>query len=141
MEQLKNIVLQAMFIAVSIFAILGIQMLIGHMNTGRQSYEFLWYTPLAILATAFISALPSIILYTEGRIGVGRYLLHFFSVAVIVMVAGRLFVWYRSVKGFFMLLLMFMLVYGLTWLVMAWLTKREEQAINQALREIQDEDE
>lgn len=141
MDKIRGLSLQSIIIAVCIFINLSIQMAVGHYVNGTQVYEIRWYLPVSILVTAVLCSLPSLLLSGDRELIVRDYLLHYGSIGLIVMISGALYGWYGTVFEASMMAITYTIIYGAVWLMMAWLTKREEKAINQALREIQDEDE
>ena len=58
----------------------------------------------------------------------------------IVTLAGWIFRWYTTREGYLVVMLFYFLIYGFVWMASIWMQKVDEDKINQALKEIQDEE-
>ena len=128
-----------MFIAVSIFTFIGLQFMVRFLVTGNTTYSLAWHLPLSIILTAVLCSLPSLILYRDEKLAAPHYLLHYVCVAIIVAIAGWLFDWYQGLGGLVWLMLIYTVIYSLTWLMMSWMSAAEDKKINQALEAMREE--
>ena len=58
----------------------------------------------------------------------------------IISLAGWIFRWYTTGSEYLIVMIFYFLIYGFVWLATLWMQKMDEEKINQALREIQDEE-
>ena len=47
---------------------------------------------------------------------------------------------YTGIKEYIPIMVMYVIIYGFVWIATGWLVKRDEIRINEAIREIQDEE-
>lgn len=132
---------QTLMVSMGILFLLGIEGVIRHMM-GKE-FQLHWYDPMAIVLTGCFCSFPTLLFCTEGY-GGGRFwlrvALHCLMEWGIVSLAGWIFQWYTTAGGYLVVMIFFFLIYGFVWLASIWMQKIDEEKINQALREIQDEE-
>lgn len=143
MRKMKTFFKLAMTISTGILIAMSLEGVLLHF-LGNDIFYFQWYHPLSVIVCGIMCALPSMILSGEGRVtrkqAIARLVLHFLLLYALVMFIGKLFHWYGNTAGFMVLSLLFLLVYAFTWVVSLWLEKKEENEINEALKDIRDEE-
>jgi len=142
MKQMK-IILNDMFIIVAAMVfVLGIEEMIMHFTRNMESFEMPWYIPLTIIFTAFLCALPSPLINDCDELNKKqisfRVFLHFICLKMVVTICGFLFGWYSSGAEYMVILLVFVIIYVSVWGISWWLSKRDEEMINIALRKNRD---
>lgn len=142
MSNLKILFHQICMISTGILFIIGINWTVDHF-TG-ENFEFPWYYPFSILLVAFLSALPTYLLILKEWGKQKRFLVnlivHCLSIWAIVAAAGWIFKWYCTWKEFLLLAIEYIVVYIFVWVVSWWSFLAEDKKINQALKDIQDEE-
>ena len=144
MKKWKIIFSQTLMISTGILFGVGVQGLINHLNTGAKMLRWQWYIPLSIILTGFLCALATLFLIdrdgenvTSGKI---RIVLHFIFLLIVVAGCGWLFGWYSDLTGFIVIAVMYVLIYAFVWISSLWMAKTDEKKINEAIRDIQDEE-
>ena len=66
--------------------------------------------------------------------------LHFVILLVVVSFLGWLFRWYTNPLGYAVVMGIFVFVYVITWVLMAWIYLKDDKAINSALDAIRDKE-
>ena len=144
MKRAKIIFNQTLMISTGILFGLGIQALINWLAGGKAEISWPWYIPLSVILTGFLCALATALLIDregEGRaFGKLAVALHFLALFAVVAGFGRLFGWYEDIEGLLVISAMYILIYGFVWAATLWITRRDEKAINDAIREIRDEE-
>lgn len=103
-----------------------------------------WYIPISIILCGFICAIPTVMwnhreALTRKQFRV-RLILHFLSLYLIIAAMGALFQWYDSVQGLLGISVTFFIVYLFVWLATYWITKKDDREINEALKNIRDQE-
>lgn len=144
MKRAKIIFNQTLMISTGILFGLGIQALINYLAGGKAEITWPWYIPLSVILTGFLCALATALLIDregEGRaFGKLAVVLHFLALFAVVAGFGWLFGWYEDIEGLLVISAMYILIYGFVWAATLWITRRDEKAINDAIREIRDEE-
>ena len=144
MKRAKIIFNQTLMISTGILFGLGIQALINYLAGGKAEITWPWYIPLSVILTGFLCALATALLIDregEGRaFGKLAIVLHFLALFAVVAGFGWLFGWYEDIGGLLVISAMYILIYGFVWAATLWITRRDEKAINDAIREIRDEE-
>lgn len=145
MEKLKLLFQQTLMISTGILFAIGVEGIVAHL-TG-SSFGLGWYDPLAIIFVGFLCALPTLLLImTAFAIESSRrrfkwiVFLHCMAEFAIVSVAGWIFHWYSTLKGYLVIVIMYFAVYIFAWAGNIWIYKIDESKINHALKNIQDEE-
>ena len=144
MKKAKIIFNQTLMISTGILFGLGIESLIGWISGGGDQIRWPWYIPLTIIFTGFLCALASLFLIDEEGNDVthakGRIALHFVSLLAVVALCGWLFGWYEEFSEFAVIAVMYVLIYGFVWAGSLWMAKADEKKINEAIKDIRDEE-
>lgn len=144
MKKWKIVFNQTLMISTGILFGLGVQKLIEWLCNKDTSINWPWYIPLSIILTGFLCALATLFLIdrdgenvTSGKI---RIVLHFIFLLIVVAGCGWLFGWYSDLTGFIVIAVMYVLIYAFVWISSLWMAKTDEKKINEAIRDIQDEE-
>ena len=144
MKRYKIIFNQMLMISTAILFGLGIQALISRLAGGKAMIEWPWYIPLSIILTGFLCALATLFLTDNEGIPVrhmkGRILVHFLFLFAVVAGCGYLFGWYTDLNGLAVIAVMYVLIYAFVWIGTVWIGKSDEKKINEAIRDIRDEE-
>ncbi|MBO4609962.1 MAG: DUF3021 family protein [Lachnospiraceae bacterium] len=143
MNRLKLIFSQTLMIASAILFGLGIEEAVDRVVTGDVYMRWEWYIPLSIILCAFICSVPSIIFADErssGRKFTVKVVIHFICIFAAVSLFGLLFGWYTDLAGFIVIAVMIVIIYVFTWVATYWLLKSDENKINDALKDVRDEE-
>lgn len=139
MSKLKMLFTQASFISVGIFLGVGIAQLIYHLI--GDSFALEWYFTLSVIFTGLLCSLPSLLLTDSNAKNFKlRLALHFSILFIAVSLLGLLFKWYTNIFGYAIVMGIFVCVYAFTWLIMLWIYKCDDKAINNALDSIRDKE-
>ena len=144
MRRCKIIFNQTLMISTGILFGLGIQELIRWLADETTEIRWPWYIPLTIIFTGFLCSLASLFLVDEDGSDVthakGRIALHFITLLVVVALCGWLFGWYSDFGEFAVIAVMYVVIYIFVWVGSLWITKSDEKKINEAIKDIQDEE-
>ncbi len=144
MNKLKLIFSQSLMITTGMLFGLGVQALYMHFAFGLEELAWDWYTPLSMVLTGLICAVPSTLVADfEGRkkpVSFIGLILHFLSILIIVSMCGYFFHWYDTVTEYLVIAAMYVVIYFFVWAVSLWLTRNEATKINAALKDIRDEE-
>ena len=144
MSKLKIMFNQTLMISTAVLFGVGVQTFLQFVLQGRADFTWPWYTPLSIVLTGFLCALPTtLILDTEGLSGkkaLFRNLIHFILVGGVLSLCGYLFGWYESLADYIPILIMYILIYFFVWFSTLWLMKADEKKINEAIEQLRDEE-
>ena len=144
MSKWKLVFNQTLMISTAILFGHGVQAVIGHMIGAEETIVWQWYIPLSIILTGFLCSVPSLLLLADDRLSnkhmIMRIFIHFVSLWGIVSACGYVFQWYSSLAQYIPLAIMYVLIYGFVWGATLWITKSDENRINEAIKEIQDEE-
>ena len=143
MNRLKLIFSQTLMIASAILFGLGIEEAVDRVVTGDVYMRWEWYIPLSIILCAFICSVPSVIFSddrTSGRKFTVKVGIHFICIFTAVSLFGLLFGWYTDLAGFIVIAVMIVIIYVFTWVATYWLLKSDENKINDALKDVRDEE-
>lgn len=141
MDKFKKYCTTVVMINFFINLILGLETLISFLINGGSSLA--WHFPLSILLGSILSALPTLLLYNkddEWDFSFKRIALHFILTLLIVTLLGYVLRWYTTVKGFFIVEFLFIIVYLLVWAFAFFIFKTDEKNINKALEKLRDEE-
>ena len=140
MNIVKKLFVQSMIISTSILFMNGINMVIQHL--AGNDITFQWFHPMAIILTAVLCTLPTILLRDcdrwDRKTFRRRVPLHCLSLYAVVAGAGRLFGWYDDAESLISISVIFFIIYVFVWLSSHWLDKQDEKKINHALDTIRD---
>ncbi len=144
MKKWRLIFIQTLMISTGILFGVGVQALVGHLQTGSETLSWQWYIPLSIIFTGFLCSLATFLLQeddgkdiTRSRL---RIALHFLLLFGVVAGCGYFFGWYDSAAGFAVIGGMYVLIYGFVWAASIWMGKADEKKINEAIDGIRDEE-
>lgn len=141
MKTMKILFEQTMLVSTGILFLIGAEGVACHF-LGTE-FQLDWYQPIAILLTGFLCSIPTLMFWDEN-LGGKRFWcyvgLHCVIEFGIVSLAGWVFRWYTTIGGYLVMVLFYFFVYGFAWLSSLWMEKVDEDRINQALKEIQDEE-
>ena len=144
MKKWKIVFNQTLMISTGILFGLGVQALIARLFGKDTVIEWPWYIPLSIILTGFLCALATLFLIDrEGEniaSGKGRILLHFIFLLIVVAGCGWLFGWYTDLTEFIVIAVMYVVIYAFVWISSLWMAKTDEKKINEAIKDIQDEE-
>ena len=144
MKRCKIIFNQTLMISTGILFGLGIQELIRWLAGGITEIRWPWYIPLTIIFTGLLCSLASLFLVDEEGNDVthakGRIALHFITLLAVVTLCGWLFGWYSDFGEFAVIAVMYVLIYVFVWVGSLWIAKSDEKKINEAIKDIQDEE-
>ena len=144
MTKLKILFNQTLMISTAVLFGVGVQTFLRFVLWEQADFTWPWYTPLSIVLTGFLCALPTtLILDTEGVSGkkaLLRNLVHFILVGGVVSLCGYLFGWYESTADYIPILIMYILIYFFVWFSTLWLLKADEKKINEAIEQLRDEE-
>lgn len=142
MRKLKILIQQAMTISTGTVLGIGLE---GYF-VERQGFEFAlgWEDLIIIVVTGLICAIPSLIWLTEEELTRKQFIIRLIVHCLLLygMVSGIGYVahWYRGPVEFAFVSVIYFLVYLFVWLVSYWVGWRNQEQINQALKEIQDKE-
>lgn len=142
MRKLKILIQQAMTISTGTVLGIGLE---GYF-VERQGFEFAlgWEDLIIIVVTGLICAIPSLIWLTEEELTRKQFIIRLIVHCLLLygMVSGIGYVahWYRGPVEFAFVSVIYFLVYLFVWLVSYWSGWRNQEQINQALKEIQDKE-
>lgn len=142
MGKLRIIFQQTLMVAIGILLIFGAEGVAAHVM--GKDYIIEWYQPFTIICTGFLCSLPTLFLiYDENAEKSGwllRLLLHCLTELAVVSAAGFFFRWYGSLKRFCIFVVEYFAVYLFACLATIFVCKTDEIRINEALKNIQDEE-
>ena len=142
MKKIKFLFQQAMTISTGIFFCIGLEGVCFHFMGDDISLE--WYHPISIILAGILCALPSLIWLQEEHLNrrqfIVRLVLHCIFLFAVVSLMGYLFHWYTDIIGYSFVVAAYFIVYVFVWGVSYWLGARDESKINEALKDIQDEE-
>ena len=67
MKKWRLIFIQTLMISTGILFGVGVQALVGHLQTGSETLSWQWYIPLSIIFTGFLCSLATLLLMQLGR--------------------------------------------------------------------------
>lgn len=139
MDKLKMLFMHSMMISYGILVGISVEAVVYHADV-----DFRWYHPISILITGLICAIPSLLLVCEKELPrkqyIAKIILHCLILFVVVMGLGKLFRWYASLVGAIFVAGEYFFVYIFVWVASTWMSLRDQQHINAALKDIQDEE-
>lgn len=144
MNKAKLVFNQTLMISTGILFAIGIQVSVNYFLHGDHTFSWQWYIPLSIILTGFLCALATLFLVDDDGLRMIkptlRTVLHFICVFGIVSASGYLFHWYTDVSEYIPIIIMYVIIYGFVWVATLWIGKSDEKKINDALKDIQDEE-
>lgn len=144
MNKAKLVFNQTIMISTAILFGLGVQTSQYYMMGDVSVIEWPWYIPLSIILTGFLCSIPSLLFVEDDKLSIKhikvRIVLHFICLLGVVSLCGYLFHWYDSWSNYVPIVVMYVLIYCFVWLATLWMTKSDENKINEAIKDIQDED-
>lgn len=143
MDKLKILFQQTLMISTAILFVIGVEGLVSHL-TGR-SFEIEWYYPFSIILTGVLCSIPTLLLVmgaeeSSKRRFILQVFLHCLAILAIVSIVGWIFNWYSALVQYLVVVIAYFVVYVFVWVATIWLHKDEENKINNALKNIQDEE-
>ena len=143
MKTLKLILFQAVCISFGILVIVGTGGVIDHI-LGENTIVFDWYQPISFVLCGFLGALATLVLLNLDKLTIRqlivRIVFHCLLLYAAVTFCGYIFKWYTNLYGFIGVSISFFLIYGCVWFATGYFTKMDEKEINEALKEIRDEE-
>lgn len=144
MKKIKLILNQTMIISTAILFGIGVRTTISHLASDYETMRWPWYVPISIVLTGFICSVPTLFLYGFDGLSKkaiwAKIVVHFFLVGAIVSGCGKVFGWYDNFKDYLLILIMYILIYVFVWSFSGWIAKTDEKKINEAIKDIQDEE-
>lgn len=145
MNKFKMVFNQTLMISSGILFFIGIQELIGHLFMGWGDIVWPWYMPLSFVLAGFLCSIPSLILFsvwdkTNKKVFIAGIVIHFITEGVIVTLCGFFFGWFKSISQFIAVLSEYALTYAFVWLSMLFIYRKDDKKINEAIKEIRDEE-
>lgn len=145
MNRYKLIFNQTLMISTAILFGLGIEEFIEFIANGDELLNWQWYIPLSVIFTGFLCALASLVLVDEdsGLKQVNmklRIFIHFIALFIVVVGCGYIFNWYSAIDQLVPIIVIYVLTYGFVWAATLWVFKTDEKKINDAIKDIRDED-
>lgn len=144
MSKGKLVFHQTLMISTAILFGLGVQAAMHHITGGKSTIVWEWYIPLSVIVTGFLCAVPSLLLLEDDRLSSKhirmRIFMHFVLLWGVVSLCGYLFHWYGNFSQYASIAIIYVLIYSFVWGATLWVTKSDESRINEAIREIQDDE-
>ena len=142
MKKRKIIMEQTFLLSFLMLTITGLEGIYSHWNGDPISFS--WYLPASLLLMSFLCSLPTLLLLSEKNMTKKEWGLriacHCLITYALVMGAGYLFHWYVSLTYFLVTTVAYFIIYVLVWVFTLFLEKYDEKLINEALKNIRDED-
>ena len=144
MTRLKIVFNQTLMVSTAVLFGVGVQTFIQFVFVGKADFTWPWYTPLSIVLTGFLCALPTTLLLNRDDDSKKKLLLlnliHFLLVGALVSLCGYLFGWYEDFSDYLPIMIMYILIYFFVWFSTLWLMKADEKKINAAIEQFRDEE-
>jgi len=144
MNKAKLVFYQTLMISTAILLGHGVQAAIYRLMGMEYTFEWPWYIPLSIILTGFLCSVPTLLLMEDDRLSSKhikiRIFLHFVFLLAVVSLCGYWFRWYTDLRQYMSLAVIYVLIYIFVWVATLWTTKSDENRINEAIKEIQDEE-
>ena len=145
MNKLKLIFEQTMMVSFMVLCYISVLGLLAFRGTDTG---FPWYIPGSIVLASFFCSLVTVFLLSDAgddkdESPVKYYIkliAHFILLYALIMGFGYLFYWYRSMLGFILTSVIYVLIYAGVWLGTFVLFRRDEKLISDALDRIRDEE-
>ena len=103
-----------------------------------------WYQLLSIVLTGALCSVVTVFLICKENISKKeffiRVVIHCLCLYLVVMLFGKLFTWYTTLKGFLLVTLLYFLIYVFVWVSTRFLQKQDDDKINKALGDIRDDE-
>lgn len=142
MIRIKILFQQVLMISTGILFIAGIDGVVSFVK--GTDFFFPWYYPFSIILLGFLCALPTFLFILKDwgkRVHfIVRLILHYLSVWVITSIIGWGFHWYSDWIQFLKTTIEYTMIYVFVWVTTLWFIRTEDKKINQALKEIQDDE-
>ncbi len=144
MNRIKLIFNQTLMISTGILFGLGIQAMLESFLHNDVTIVWEWYIPFSIIFTGFLCSIPSVVfLDDEGMTKLNfsvKVAIHFFAILGVVSLCGKLFGWYMELSEYLHIVIMYVIIYFFVWVATFWLAKKDEDKINNALKDVMDEE-
>lgn len=143
MKYLKVIFLQALLITVGITFAISLEGLIEHLK-GEEMF-FQWYMPGSAIVGGIACAIPSALLLMNvfektKKQFIIRVTIHCVLLYVINSLIGWLFKWFTTWTGFIFVSISYFAVYVFAWVGGFIINRQEDKEINEALKDIRDDE-
>lgn len=142
MDKLKMIFQQTLMISTGILFVAGIEGVVSHLM--GKSFALEWYAPFSMILTGFLCSLPTWLLILKEDSVKKRFIwnliLHCLALWAIVSIMGWIFRWYSRLGEYLFVAIGYFAVYVFVWVATIWLQRSEDNQINEALKNIQDEE-
>lgn len=142
MNKLKILFQQTVMISAMVLLAIGLEGLVRHLAGYDMILE--WYQPLSIVFTGFLGALPTLVWPFDRNLDRKPFVVlivcHCMLLFAMVSLAGYLFNWYSNGREYLFVAIVYFVIYALVWVATLWLGRRDEVKINQAIKEIQDDE-
>lgn len=136
MRMLRKMLNQMVWICFGLLVWSGVYGIINH-DAGKT---LPWHFPLTFLLVGFLGGLSQLLFFSRRDLSAHelrtRTALHILVLIGILCVVGWLFGWYATVWDNLIAILVFLLVYALSWLGQLLSLWRDERRINAALTEL-----
>ncbi|MBP5223732.1 MAG: DUF3021 family protein [Lachnospiraceae bacterium] len=142
MKNMRYLIVQTFMLTFLITTVISLEGIASYLSGDPITLS--WYLPGSVLLVSILCSLPTVLLlpgtsFTKKQWAL-RKLLHCFFLYLLVMGSGYLFHWYTTKLYFFITSIAFYVIYVLIWIGIRMIGRYEEKLINDALKNIQDEE-
>lgn len=134
-KRIKMLFEQVLLVSFLINLAVGIEGVYFWIKDGEFYYRAI--LPFSVIIGSILTCLPSGLIYTEEVVKPAvrsiRIALHAVITCAVIMLTGYVFKWYTNFNEALYVFVAFVVIYILVWIVMYWLGKSDEKAINNAL--------
>ncbi len=133
---IKLLAIQAVTVSFCIVlgnAIIGV---IAHFVGHEITYP--WYFLASVILTGILSALPTLIFYIKGLPFIAQIIIHFVLLLGVISLAQIIFGLGFELLDMISLYSIFIITYGLVWIISYQINKLDEKNINRLLEESKD---
>ncbi len=137
---LKMLIIQ--FLLISVCVLLGM----GLMSVVTNNHNpWPWYYPFEVLAISVATAIPSLVYISKNELSKNQFIIraiiHFVLLIGIVLGMGYWFSWWTQFSGIIIVLSVFIVIYVFVFLITYLTDKNESNKINEALKNINHDEE
>ncbi len=141
-EKLRVLFTETLVIATGMLFGIGVEGIVLKLMGNPLSLG--WYQPMAIILTAFLSALITVVIFAKESVTrtteIIRVIIHFVLLLGVISLAGYFFDWFDSVGLYIAMVTIYFFVYLFSWLANLFILRNDARIINDALNEIRDEE-
>ena len=133
---IKLLVIQAVIVSFCIVFGNAIISVIAHFLGHNITYS--WYFPASVILTGILSALPTLIFYIKRLPFIAKIIIHFVLLLGVISLAQIIFGLSFELLDMISLYSIFIITYGLVWIISYQINKLDERNINKLLEESKD---